>query len=150
MATGADRHDSRDSREGKLCERASRFSDSVKKIRWDPDQIRIMIDIDPALRSTLGFHIGYEKDSMHAKLAGTLRQIGNFGEGMVPEPRPKLANFTYSCQPSIEARCGLQINSGWLHAGCLFHPARYQPVLKATQDRHALGTFRNGYTGHSR
>ena len=70
-----------------------------------------MIDIDPALRSTLGFHIGYEKDSMHAKLAGTLRQIGNFGEGMVPEPRPKLANFTYSCQPSIEARCGLQINS---------------------------------------
>ena len=47
-----------------------------------------MIDIDPALRSTLGFHIGYEKDSMHAKLAGTLRQIGNFGEGMVPEPRP--------------------------------------------------------------
>ena len=73
-----------------------------------------MIDIDPALRSTLGFHIGYEKDSMHAKLAGTLRQIGNFGEGMVPEPRPKLANFTYSCQPSIEARCGLQINSSWL------------------------------------
>ena len=108
-----------------------------------------MIDIDPALRSTLGFHIGYEKDSMHAKLAGTLRQIGNFGEGMVPEPRPKLANFTYSCQPSIEARCGLQINSGWLPAGCGFHPARYQPVLKATQDRHALGTFRNGYTGHS-
>ena len=54
-----------------------------------------MIDIDPALRSTLGFHIGYEKDSMHAKLAGTLRQIGNFGEGMVPEPRHKLANFTY-------------------------------------------------------
>ena len=63
-----------------------------------------MIDIDPALRSTLGFHIGYEKDSMHAKLAGTLRQIGNFGEGMVLEPRPKLANFTYSCQPSIEAK----------------------------------------------
>ena len=43
-----------------------------------------MIDIDPALRSTLGFHIGYEKDSMHAKLAGTLRQIGNFGEGKPP------------------------------------------------------------------
>ena len=143
-------HDSRDSREGKLCERASRFSDSVKRDQVGSDQIRIMIDIDPALRSTLGFHIGYEKDSMHAKLAGTLRQIGNFGEGMVPEPRPKLANFTYSCQPSIEARCGLRINSGWLPAGCLFHPARYQPVLKATQDRHALGTFRNGYTGHSR
>ena len=73
-----------------------------------------MIDIDPASRFALRFHTGYPKDSMHAKLAGTLRQIGNFGEGMVLEPRPKLANFTYSCQPSIEARCGLQINSGWL------------------------------------
>ena len=91
MATGADRHDSRDSeKENSASERAG-FSDSVKRDRWDPNQIRIMIDIDPALRSTLGFHIGYEKDSMHAKLAGTLRQIGNIEGGMVPEPRPKLA-----------------------------------------------------------
>ena len=150
MATGADRQDSRDSKKENSASERADFLTQWNKIRWDPDQIRIMIDIDPALRSTLGFHIGYEKDSMHAKLAGTLRQIGNFGENMVPEPRPKLANFTYSRQPSIEARCGLQINSGWWPAGCLFHPARYQPVLKATQDRHALGTFRNGYTGHSR
>ena len=99
MATGADtcRQDSRDSKKKNFASERADFLTQWNKIRWDPDQIRIMIDIDPALRSTLGFHIGYEKDSMHAKLAGTLRQIGNFGEGMVPEPRPKLANFTYSC-----------------------------------------------------
>ena len=100
MATGADRQDSRDSKKENSASERADFLTQWNKIRWDPDQIRIMIDIDPALRSTLGFHIGYEKDSMHAKLAGTLRQIGNFGEGMVPEPRPKLANLTYSCQPS--------------------------------------------------
>ena len=97
-----------------------------------------MIDIDPALRSTLGFHIGYEKDSMHAKLAGTLRQIGNFGEGMVPEPRPKLANFTYSCQPSIEARCGLQINSGYRYCS---RSIRYSTDLNSENNKFDMETF---------
>ena len=58
--------------------------------------------------------------------------------------------FTYSCQLSVGARGRLQTKGCWPLPGCLFHPLRYQPVLKATQDRHALGTFRDGYTGHSR
>ena len=74
-----------------------------------------MIDIDPALRSTLGLHIGYEKDSMHTKLAGTLRQIWEPWRRHGSETSTQVSQF-YIQLPTINRSMMRTASKFWLVA----------------------------------
>ena len=99
-----------------------------------------MIDIDPALRSTLGFHIGYEKDSMHAKLAGTLRQIWEPWRRHGSKTSTQFSQF-YIQLPAINRSMTQTASASWLVACWLLVspcslPARAEGNTRSTRSWH--------------